>query len=658
MKKQKHKKIKKKNKIISKSNNKNYIYLYIGILALMIILAFARTNSFEFVHIDDGKLIYNNPLITDNTIPYSECFRSKIKQPYYKPLTFLSWKIEYNLFGSNAGHFHFFNWLLHLINAVLVFFIGIKIFKRIFNEDKIVLLSAFLVAAFFAVNPLRVESVAWATERKDVLFSLFFLSGWFMYIKYNESKKYYFILLSAALYLLSGLSKSMGITMLAVIFIYDFWLNRKLNFRIVMDKIPFIIVFIVLLYLYGFMDFGSETGGKIINENLNSSQALDTSFLNRFPHFLQWVMSASLNYILWILHSIFPFKLSVVYPHNKIFNYFSYGLLLMPLIIIWLYYYAWKHQKSNKILLMGLLFYGFTLAPVLTYTSAGQAIFLSDRYTYIPSIGLFFILVYYIIKLKNAYKNWYYIPFGILFIYFLLTMKNVSNWKNSKTLFSNALTVFPESPLAHLNLGLYYKEKNNLEKAIDIYSKGLKFSNGYYRLYQNRGKIYFDQGRIKLALKDFNKSLSIFPDNSNTLSNRGAAYGFLKDYDNALVDLIKALELNPQNLDALSNRGFIYFKLGKYKETIADYREYLRFNKNDPDIINTIGMALARLHRTDEAIKEFSKAISLNNKKGAFFLNRSYAYKSKNNTAKALQDAITAKNLGFNVNPKYIQSLK
>ena len=632
---------------------------YIIILVAVNILIFARTTSYDFVNIDDGVLIYENPLITNPNIPYSEVFQSKIFGPHYKPLTFLTWKAQYNMFGSDASHFHLFNWLLHTLNTFILFLIGRQLFSKLYTNQKKILASSFLVALLFAINPLRLESVVWATERKDVLFSLFFLLSWYVYILYVNQKKYTFLILGAALYLLSGLSKSMGLTLLAVLFLTDLWYHKSISIKSIINKTPYFLVFGILIYLYGFLDFTSDSAveATAVTEAVKGSNISALAVINDLPPILQLLISASLRFVLWIVHSLIPINTSVEYSHEAIFKFFSYTLYAFPFIVAALYVFAWKLRKKAPIILGGLLFFGLTLSPILTYTSSGRAAFLSDRYTYIPCIGLFFIVVYLLNKLEINKDKQYIVTAGIIGFFLITTLLNVGNWKNSETLFENVLEVNPKSSLGHLNLGLHYRESNQANKAIAVYSKGIK-SAASSELYSNRGKVYFDSGKIDLALIDFNKSLSIDANNADALANRGAVYGSRGNWDLCFNDLNKAVSVDPENLNALSNRGFAYFNLQDYNLAKKDYYAYIKLSPNDSDIFNSLGLCHLRLNEFEDAIKHFNNAIRFDSRRAVLYMNRSLAHNKINNAPAALKDALQAQKLGYKVSQSYLNGLK
>ncbi len=637
------------------------IWLLITLLALVTIAIYARTSGFDFVHIDDKKLITENRLVNDKTIPYTECFRTLFKNAHYKPLVFLSWKAEYQFLGPSPGHFHIINWLLNLINTILVFYIGIQLFNHIFTGRKYeIMLAAFLLALLFAVTPLHIESVAWATERKDMLFSLFFLSSWLVYIRYVRKPNFLLIIAGSLLYLCSGLSKSMGITLPAVLLLTDFWFQRRISFKLIIEKIPYFAVLLALAWMYGLLQFDAAaiTPESSANEaEAIGSQISNIEMIEKLPHLLQLILSASVRFVLWIAHILFPVKISVIYSHNIIFQHLGFSVYLFPILIAAMFFIAWKKRKTVPALITGLLFFTITLSPALALGSSGQAIFLSDRYTYIPSIGIFLIMVYYLISIKNNTLK--YAVSGLLFIiYFSISLKAVNYWKNTETLFTQSLKINHTSGVSYLNLGKYYNETGATQKAIAVYTEGIKNHPGYYMLYSNLGKVYFDQGKVDNAITLFDKCLSLKSDYVSALANRGAAYGMKNDFERALEDLNKALQLAPNNLNSLSNRGLIYFYTKNYDKTITDYLHYLKIVPNDANIIGMLGLSYRHVGENDKSIDYLSRAIALMPNAPANYINRSYTYNVMGDKTKALNDALQAQKMGMKVNQNYINSLK
>jgi tetratricopeptide (TPR) repeat protein len=636
--------------------------IYILILIVIVCIAFARTTNFDFVNIDDASLIYDNPTVTDHSVSYARCFEQFIHTVYYKPIVILTWKAEYDLFGDSPSHFHLINWLLHLANTLLLFFIGLHLFRRLYNDEKKVYLSAFLLALLFSINPLRIESVAWATERKDVLFSLFFLLSWLCYIRFIQTSRYLFIIMGSVLYVLSGLSKSMGIPLVAILFLTDFWFQRKLRIKTIVEKSPYIIAFAVLLMLYGIvLSSPSDNSAATVaahGEYIQTDQITSLSYINDLPVFLQKIITTSYRFILFIVHSFIPVKMSIIYPHNKIYGFFGQAIFIFPFIVAFFFWLGWRLRRKDLYLLGGLAFFLTAISPALVQFSPGQAIFLSDRYTYIPSIGLFFILIVFINKLNLSKTRSYFIYSSVFLFYFFETISNIGNWKNSETLFSHALTIYPQSGLAHLNLGLYYRHENDYDNALQVYTEGIGYQTGYLSLYVNRSRIYLDRGKPDSALSDLNKCLSLNPELVQARINRGVAYAMKNEPDSALSDFNKAQQLDPENPDVLTNLGLLFYQRKQYPEAISNLQHFLKIKPTDADNTNLLGLCYFNQQQPDSALVEFNKAITLNPAQGAFYYNRSLAFNSKKDKDNALSDALKAQQLGYKINPEYIEYLR
>ena len=642
-------------------HEKNLQILLFTVLTISVLIIYFPTGKFDFVNIDDNSLIYENPTVIDKNVSYKECFQRMRGGVHYKPLVFLSWKLEYNLLGDSPSHFHIINWILHLLNTLILFQLLIIVFKKVYTDRNKAIIAAFMVTFLFTINPLKVESVAWATERKDVLFAFFFLLGWYYYLKFLEKNNYIFLIVGALLYLLSGLSKSMGLTLLGVMFITDYWYNRRISIKIFIEKIPFALVLIVLLNLYGILDFGGADAASQNREIVEMEYTMETitsvEHLKNLPEYFQWFITTSAQFILWIIHTVIPVKLSIHYPHNTIYEELGKFIYIFPFLILGLLIQTWRYRNTSKSPLVGLLFFAVTLSPALLLNKTGQAIFLSDRYTYIPSIGLFFAIV--TLLYNGQFSQWKRIIFGVMILFFFVqSVRAIKYWENSGNLFTQVLKVYPDSGFGHLNLGKYYYDNKNISEALTTYTLGIKRAPGYYKLYSNRGKILFDQGQIQQAIQDFDKCLSLKPDYVTALANRGSAYGALEEFEKALRDFNKALEINPRDLNALSNRGLLFMYTRDYERAVIDYEKYLKLNPTDADIWNSLGLSYYNLNSYEMAISTYDMAIQLNDRKGTFYFNRSVAFSKLGEQDRALNDAVTAQNLGVKVSERYMNSIK
>ena len=245
---------------IPHEKSKSNWFFYILLLLITTSALFPILQS-EFLLYDDQKLIVENALVADGVeVPFTDFFKRQLFSPHWKPLVYLSWNIQGQISGVKSFPFHLGNLLLHLANVLLVFAIGRRLISRwIQSKDHVNYLS-FALALFFAIHPLHVESVAWATERKDVMYSFFYLLSMLCYLRYlAKPKTLIWLALSVLAYLLVVGSKAMGITLVAILFILDFVYERKFSLKLILEKSGHFIILFFAMFIYGmFGDFGDN----------------------------------------------------------------------------------------------------------------------------------------------------------------------------------------------------------------------------------------------------------------------------------------------------------------------------------------------------------------------------------------------------------------
>lgn len=599
------------------------------ILAGLILALYSQTFKFEFVNWDDQVNVYENESVINFDVMgiFSEHVIGN-----YNPLSNLTLALEYKIVQNNPKLYHFNNVMLHIICSLLVFFLMKKLGMSFFVS--------FLVALLFGIHPMRVESVAWITERKDVLFGMFYLTSLLLYISYLKTKKSVYYILSLLIFSLSLLSKIQAVALPFSIILIDYWFEKKLTLKSWIEKIPFFLLSLVtgLVGIYFLRQQGSLDAG------------------NTLP-IIQRLFIGSYSYMVYIIKSVFPYQLSALYVFPTKLTFIHYISMIPALAVFLVSYFTFK---TNRIFTFGILFFTLNIVFVLQVVGAGQG-FIADRFTYIPYIGLFII---YAVVFENllikfpAHKILLYSSLALyLFIISLQTFQQIKVWENSQTLWTDVIKKQPTAALAYNNLGHYFSQKNEQEKALENFNIAIQLEPNKAQTYSDRGKIYFDRGEFDLAIEDYNKSLSIDPEFLDALANRGAVYGIKNQYDKAIEDLSKVIKADPDYADAISNRGFVYYRLNEYEKTIADCNLYLQIKPNDTEIINLVGLCYANLNDFESAITNFSQAIQIDPTKAIFFVNRSNAFNSKGDKTSALKDAIQAKQLGFKVNPAYIEML-
>lgn len=622
--------------IIKKKNSKltDNRWLIGGIvIVLFTFILFSPSINYEFVNWDDDVNILENSSVKKLDAEHVKQIFTEHVIGNYNPLSILTFAIEYHFVGESPKLYHLNNLLLHLLCTLLVYIL----MRRL----EISFLTSLIVALLFGIHPMRVESVVWITERKDVLFGAFYLTSLLFYIDFLKKKKNLFFLISIVAFIFSLLSKIQAVSLPFALLLIDYWMNRKPNRKLILEKVPFFAL--------------SLATGLIGIYFLRQQESLDVT--NIFP-LHQRIFIGSYSFVVYLIKSIYPYEMSTLYPYLKKLSLIYYLSIIPSLLIVSIPFFKFK---TYKILTFGMFFFVFNIVFLLQIVGAGQG-FIADRFTYIPYIGLFFIYASLIQFLLTKYPKSKMLIYSILAFYLIVLTVTTSNrikvWQNSETLWTDVLEKYQQVPVAFNNLGRYYRIENKLDKALSNYNNAIKYNPEGSVSYNNRGKIFFDTGKIDLALADFDKCLSLDPESTDALANRGAAYGMRKEWQLALNDLTKAIELDPTHTNALKNRGFIYHQLKEYQKNIDDYEKYLELLPNDADIINTIGLCYFRLENFERAIVEYNRSIEINSTKGAFFINRSMANNSLGKKQEALLDALKAKELSYNVNPGYLNFLK
>lgn len=582
-----------------------------------------------FVNWDDPDYVSNN-LMIKNISNFEMIFTRPI-QGNYHPLTVLSLALNYMISGFDPWSYHLLNLLLHLVNCFLVLKLALILSRNNF-------IIAITTSLLFAIHPMHVESVAWVSERKDVLYALFFLAGLIAYTKYIDtgSKKQYG--LTALFLALSLLSKPAAVIFPVVLFCIDILRSRKLNLQLVVDKIPFLVLSgaMGLLTYLAQKEKGAIEGTEIFS--------LGTRILMGFY-----------GMMMYIIKLILPLNLSPFYPFAPINEPLPASYYIAPLVSIvlaGLVFYSWKR---DRVVAFGILFYIANLLLVLQFIPVGSAI-IADRYTYLPYIGLFFIVGWLIDKYaKGNIKRALYILLPAAVVLGILTFRQSGIWKNGASLWDHAIKTEPGAR-AYLNRGELYKNEKKYQQAIEYYNEAIRINVADHEGYTNRGNVYFEMNKYDLAVADYKKALSINPNYATAMDNIGAIFGLRLQYDSSLLYLSKALVANPNYAPSYKNRGLVNVELGRYENAIRDFQKFLEYHANDPDIMNMIGICLRNMGKYNEAMSIINDAIVIK-PDPHFYLNRAYCFRALKNIESARRDALKAREGGLTIEPELAVSL-
>ncbi len=551
--------------------------------AIIALLAYLPALRNGFVNWDDDATILNNPNLAridgQNLRNIFDVERGSAALGNYNPLTIFSFYLEKWLAGSfNPTMIHFDNMLLH---ALTVFFV-----VRVLLAMGIGSGGSFVGGLLFAIHPMRVESVAWATERKDVLFGLFFFLSLWYYIRWVQSGatgksngRFYGIAIVLAL--LSCLSKVQAVTLPLSMLALDYWLRRPFTAKsILLEKAPFWILAITfgLINIYT-LGLQGATDNSVTNFTLVDRLCIGT-----------W------SFCVYLYKLILPFPMLPLYTYPKQLPVWIYA---SPLLFIALGVLVWRWYRSDRrMLVFGFLFFFVNVMFLLQVQTAGQG-FLADRFTYVAYFGFFAIAAWLYDRAtadEALLKKWKTGAGVVALIYVMMTFFQIGIWKNSATLWTKVIEHTGDSSgLPHWYRGQYYRSQGQFDLAMADYQNALALEPQNAELLNSRGKTYFDMAMsgkypkdktnefLKLTLDDYNASLNLATNVKPTLKaamliNRGAALGTLNQLDQALVDFNEGLRLDPANKTGYLNRAMLYLKRKQPDQTLNDYNKYLELD--------------------------------------------------------------------------------
>jgi tetratricopeptide (TPR) repeat protein len=571
---------------------KTYPYLIWCILALVFIV-FVPALSNGFVNWDDPKYLLDNSYIKDLSGKGIKAMFSSFYGGNYHPLTALSNAIEFKLFGLNPKPYHFFNIVLHLINTFLVF----KVIRLLCSDLRI----ALTVSLLFGIHPMHVESVAWLSERKDVLYTFFYLIAIIQYIKFqttNSAKQYLFVFLA---FLCSLLSKSAAVVLPVTLLLLDYYFSKKITLTQLINKIPFFI----LSFIFGFVALRSQAADGAISD------------LQPYFSFADRLFLALYSVLYYIIKLVVPSGLSAFHAYpDKVDGFFPFYYYVSPLVFGLLFFIIYKAKKFRNELIFGLLFFLVNIALIIQIIPVGQAL-VAERYSYVPYIGLFFIIATAFFYLEDNYKGYitYIRGAGVVCILFfsVVTFGRTKVWKDSMALWKDVIEKNDKVAFAYYNLGNAYKNVQNFQEAIHAYSGAVKVNPQYVMAYFNRAHAYADIQNHTEAIADYGRVIEKKPQSEEAYYNRGISRATIKDYDLAIVDFTESLKINPKRADAFYSRGNMKAFKNLFAEAMEDYDKAIDIDPKFGLAYNNRGNCKLNLSRMPEACADWRTALQLGN---------------------------------------------
>ncbi len=500
--------------------------------------------GYEFVNYDDPAYVYENPYIKEGLTVKNIIWAFTASYcSNWHPMTWIFHMIDIELFGLHAGSHHIVNVVIHLINACLVYIL--------FYSTTGDMMKTAILAAFFALHPLHVESVAWISERKDLLCALFWLTGMMAYCHYvrKQSRMAYFS--TVIFFMLSLMSKSMSVTFPLILLLFDFWpLKRHISAdhtsfshlplkfwkKLLFEKAPLLALSLMISFAAIWTQF---KGGSLVQ-----IQQLDIGI--RMAN----ALSAYLGYI---QKMVWPVNLSVFYPYEMPNLYTS---LTGFWVIVCGIFIGIRWKEHHPYFLIGFLWYVVTLLPVIGIVQVGSQA-MADRYMYMPSIGLSMIMIWGVYDMVQSLNMRYVLkkiiltgiiaPILVLLIW--ISSFQIRSWRNSISLMENALAVTQRNYIAHENLGLALIQKGLYEKALYHFKQAAAIHPKYADPYLNIGSYYFMRKEYETAIQYYKKAISLNQNLYRAYIMAGKSYQALGDHETAQLYFNIAKGIDPRDPD-------------------------------------------------------------------------------------------------------------
>jgi len=574
--------------------------LAIAAVLVVTVLAFLPVLKAGYlVNWDDPEYLFSNPLVTNGG--FWDLFTS-LHRGLYKPLTLATFWLEYHLFGFHAWLSHGINLALHLLNTALVFKLAETLAKAPSGTKNIPGWTVpFITALAFGIHPMHSESVAWVAERKDVLYSLFFLLSMLFYLSYRENGSRGKYAASCAALLLSLMVKPMGITMPVLLLLVDYFQRRRFDRAAWLDKIPYLIL------AAGFAFAGLLT---------TSSSGMIYAFPNYTPLDNFLVGCAGLLNYAW--RFFLPLGLSTLYPlpDKAGGTGMPFAFYLAPVTLAALYGALFYLLRKNRTAVFGTAFFLAAVLPGVQFIPSSPTVGF-DHYTYIPYIGPMLACAVFASSFFDrggrAAKAALALLCAFMVFFFAGTVRRSMVWHDSVTLWTDVLEKYPDNTHALINraesaiqMGLAGGQVlEDLELAI---KKDPKSSFAYY----NRGVLRFRENNLAAAEKDFAEAVRLDRGNAPAYIGRGSMAAMKRDFSSALADFDRAHALNPLLTDALVNAGSVYLAMGEIGTAVKRFEKALSINRDLDKALALLAQARLALGDESGAAAAAGRALRLN----------------------------------------------
>ncbi len=620
--------------------NRNLVYYLASAVALATFLAYLPTLHNEFVEWDDSSYIIKNPNIRSLNLAFLKWAFLGFHVSNWHPLAWISHAIDYRVWGLNPFGHHLTSIIIHAINTFTVVLLVFKLLdvlprrahrnnKALLSTDQGSSIIAVTTGLLFGIHPLHVESVAWVSERKDLLCAFFFLISILKYTQYAKSAlsesvreiKFHqvfnwYYLLTFIFFILALLSKPMAITLPVVLLLLDWYPLDRIRSQtykaILIEKIPF---FTLSLFSAILTILAQKAGGAIAT-------------IDEFPLSVRLIAGGN-ALVLYLWKMICPLNLIPFYPYPQDASLFSLKYFLAIVLVIAISSVCliyWKRKFWTTVW----AYYVVTLIPVLGIIQVGSQS-MADRYTYLPSLSIFIAIgigaAWVAVKLRKGRGLAATVMVGAAFLTLLLfmsylTIKQIRIWKSSYDLWSYVIKKEPDQvPQAYFGLGTFFLEKEDLNLALIYYSKALELNPKYVEAYENRGYVFEKGGRFSEAAIDYGRSIELRPSRYQAYYNRAGVFSKMGSIEKALADYDKVIDLDPTNYEAFNNRGIILYTSGQADKALRDFNQAIALDPGRYEAFYNRGTLYENLGQLANALADYDRTVTLNSTNHELLLN-------------------------------------
>ncbi len=554
---------------------------------------YVQTAWFDFVNFDDGAYVYRNPQVLSGLTGAGLRWALTTDAVCnWHPLTWISLQLDVSLFGARPGAHHIVNALFHALNGALLFLVLRAMTKEMWASA--------WVAALFALHPLHVESVAWISERKDVLSGCLWILTMAAYTWYVRRPVVLRMTLTAVLFALGLTAKPMLVTLPAALLLLDYWPLRRYEvrsatpssfFRLLLEKVP-LFALAAASSLITFLV--QRSGGGVVT-------------IDAIPVWAR-LANVPVAYVRYLVMTAWPAHLGVFYPHLRaaipLWQPFLASAVLIAITAA-----AVAYWRRHPYAIVGWLWYLGTLVPVIGIVQVGDQA-LADRYTYIPHIGVFVAVTWLLLpSIRQHARIAACVAFAILVALGVRTYVQTRTWRDTIVMFEHSLLVEPDNYRAHKGLGVAYAdERKQYDKAVEHCSRAVALDPNDATLHYNLGNAYMGLGRVEDAVASYRKALKMDANLPDTQYNLGIALARLKRYDEAVKAFQETLKLDPNRAGGYNNLGSAFAMSGQFEAALAQYRRALALEPNDPPWCN-IGYVYTQLGKPADAREAYNQAL-------------------------------------------------